>query len=171
MQPEHAVTCIANEFAEMLPLIHGRSGSNFYERCHRHALTCSRLCLWRGGTWTAAYAPSATPGSMTIYTRFAAFCQGISDFDGGLFRLPASVRRLPWTPSRGCCWRRQTLQLLMMPQTSAAPDPLHSRTGKSYASTGHGRWNAFVLKTGTCGIHVCYTRLQSEQSCIGSIGE
>ena len=37
-----------------------------------------------------AYTPSATPGSMTIYTRFAAFCEGISDFDGALFRLPLS---------------------------------------------------------------------------------
>ena len=27
---------------------------------------------------------------MTIYTRFAAFCQDISHFDGGLFRLPVS---------------------------------------------------------------------------------
>lgn len=37
-----------------------------------------------------AYAPTASPGSMTIYTRFAAFCQDISHFDGGLFRLPVS---------------------------------------------------------------------------------
>ncbi len=37
-----------------------------------------------------AYAPSAKPGSMTIYTQCAAFCEGICDFDASLFRLPSS---------------------------------------------------------------------------------
>ena len=78
------------------------------------------------------YAPSATPGSMTIYTRFAAFCQGISDFDGGLFRLPAS-EAVAMDPQ----------QRVLLEETDAALDdaaaslhhPIASRTGKY--PTGH----------------------------------
>ena len=83
-----------------------------------------------------AYAPSATPGSMTIYTRFATFCQGISDFDGALFRLPAS-EAVAMDPQ----------QRVLLEETGAALNdaaaslhhPIASRTG-NYPAGQPGVW-------------------------------
>lgn len=105
-----------------------------------HASACSdlqRVVPLERWDMDAAYAPSANPGSMTIYTRFAAFCEGISDFDAGLFRLPIS-EAVAIDPQ----------QRVLLEETRAALDdaatrlqsPIAPRTGMSLASNGHDQW-------------------------------
>lgn len=38
----------------------------------------------------AAYAPDQLPGTMSIYSRFAALCTGVCDFDAAAFRMPTA---------------------------------------------------------------------------------